>query len=100
MAARRVIIAREAFNDLDDIWKYLETNATAQVANRVLTEILDAANRLSEMPGMGHTHSDLPGRYRVWRVFRYLIVYRFNDRAVHISRVIHGNRNVRRAFRD
>lgn len=99
MAARRVIIARRALDDLKDIHAYLVAAASGDVASRVVSEILDATERLAEMPGMGHTRNDLPGRYRAWRVFRFLIIYRFDQRSIFVTRVIRGHRDIRRILR-
>jgi plasmid stabilization system protein ParE len=98
MSARRVIIARRALSDLDGIWSYVAAEATRETASRLIARILDAMERLSEMPGMGHTRLDLPRHYRAWRVFRFLIIYRFDQSALYVARVIHGHRDVRRVF--
>jgi len=99
MALLRIIIARRALSDLDDIWTYLAAEATPEIARRVVAEILDAVDALAEMPGMGHTHADIPSRYRFWRVFRFLVIYRFDTRTLRVNRVIHGSRDLRRIFR-
>jgi plasmid stabilization system protein ParE len=58
MAALRVIIARQAANDLDEIWDYVAKDASPNIASDVIEEILDAIELLVEMPGMG-THAPI-----------------------------------------
>jgi plasmid stabilization system protein ParE len=98
MPKRRVVISRKAVIDLEAIESHLETVASRTVASRVIAEILDSLERLAEMPGMGHFRDDLAARYRVWRVFRFLITYRFDARVVYVTRVIHGHRDIPTAF--
>jgi len=96
MAALRVILARRASNDLDDIWTYVAAEAGARVASDLIDEILAAMDRLAEMPGMGHTRPDVSSPHRVWSVFRFLIIYRFDSQALYVARVVHGQRDLRR----
>jgi plasmid stabilization system protein ParE len=96
MATRRLIFSRQSLNDLEDIQTYVANNASAEMGRHVITEILAAIDPLVEMPGNGHTRSDLSSQHRVWSVFRYLIVYRFDAQALHIVRVVHGHRDLRR----
>ena len=96
MAKLRVIFSRRAVTDLDDIWSYIAENASAEVASGVIAEILEAIDRLREMPGMGHSRSDLLERYRPWRVFQFLIVYRFDANRLFVVRIVHGRRDIRR----
>jgi toxin ParE1/3/4 len=96
MDIRHVIVTHQALNDLDQIWDYLATKASPDIARKVIDKILDATERLTEMPGLGHRRNDLSKRYRAWNVFRFLIIYRFNARSLYVERVVHGPRDVKR----
>lgn len=98
MPPLHLIISRMAADDLDHVWSHIAVAASADRARRVITKILDAIDGLSEMPGMGHQRSDLPDRYRVWKVYKYLIIYRFDEKPIYVDRVVHGHRDVRRLF--
>jgi len=96
---RRIIFARQARNDFVDIWKYLHPNSS-QAAVRVMDEIEEAIRTLAVMPGRGHRHADIPDpRYRVWRVYSYLIAYRFTPKSISIARIVQGARNLGPLFR-
>jgi toxin ParE1/3/4 len=99
MPVRRIIISRTARQELRDIWTYLATAAGPTIADRILAEIYDALQDLSDMPGMGHTRveaSDL--RYRFWSVRSYIIAYRYTARMLHVARILHGRRDFRGLF--
>ena len=54
---------------------------------------LDVASRLSHMPGMGHTRTDLTDRpVLFWSVHDLLVAYRPDTRPIEIVRVLHGAR--------
>ena len=100
MPARHVILSPEALADLEAIWTYIETEASADTASRFIAEVLDAIEKLAEMPGMGHGRADVrDARYRFWAVKSYVIAYRADAEALRVARVIHGRRDFRSLFR-
>jgi hypothetical protein len=52
--------------------------------------------QLARTPGLGHRRSDASKRYRFWRVGSYLIAYRVEKKTVHVVRVLHRGRDIRR----
>ncbi len=98
MSNLRIIISRRASKDLDAIWEYIAQDGTPVVASKVISKILDSAELLKQMPGLGHRRPDLPEEYRVWTVYKFLIIYHFDARALHIMRVVHGNQNIKQIF--
>jgi plasmid stabilization system protein ParE len=96
---REILIRPQARVDMLEIWHYLAPESL-DAANRV-TEKLDAAMRgLAEMPGKGHTRSDVRDkRYRFWTVYSYVIAYMYDDASLTVVRVVHGKRNFRRLFK-
>ena len=51
MSARHVIISPEALVDLEAIWAYIANEAGAQTAGTVVADVLDAIDKLADMPG-------------------------------------------------
>jgi toxin ParE1/3/4 len=99
MSVPRLNISPTARRELREIWTYLATQASPAVADRVLAEMRDALDLLSEMPGMGHTRADVQDpRYRFWPVRSYVIAYRSTARTFYVARVVHGRRDFRRLF--
>jgi plasmid stabilization system protein ParE len=74
---KRYLVAPEAEDDLRQIWRYLLGEAGLAIANRIQGELLDAFERLTDVPGKGHRRPDLTRR-DVWfsSVYQYMIVYR------------------------
>jgi plasmid stabilization system protein ParE len=48
------VVAPEAEDDLQRIWRYVLQEAGLVTANRIQAELLDAFERLAESPGIGH----------------------------------------------
>ena len=69
-------------------------------ASNVVTALLDSLENLAKMPGMGHRRADVANvSYRFWTVKSYVIGYKFDGKALRVSRVVHGSRNLARLFR-
>jgi toxin ParE1/3/4 len=84
----------EANRDLEAIWVYIATN-DFDAADRVYDEIQAEIKNLSVHPGMGHTRADSrKPEYRFWKIYSYLIVYRYDDAELAVVRVIHGARDI------
>ena len=94
----RIIFARAARDDLVEIWKYLQPRSLDS-AVRVVEEIESSIRKLAEMPGMGHGRADVRDpRYRFWKVYSYIIVYRHERKVLRVVRIVHGARDFRRQF--
>jgi len=59
---KRYLVAPEAEDDLRQIWRYLLGQAGLAIANRIQGELLDAFERLTDVPGKGHRRHDLTRR--------------------------------------
>ncbi len=95
---RRIIITRTAERDISEIWDYLATQASADAADRVQRKFEVSFRKLAEMPGLGHYRNDAKG-YRFWRVYSYLIAYRYTPDQFIVYRVVSGYRNLKHLFR-
>jgi plasmid stabilization system protein ParE len=85
-----------AKEDVWEIWSYLAEHATLDTADRVVTELHEAMERLAERPDVGHLRTDLAGEsLRFWRVHSYLVVYLPESTPLAVVRVLHGSRDVK-----
>lgn len=100
MADRRrsVFWSAAAEGDLFDIWTYLATEASAEVASVQLRTIDQAAVRLTQWPLSGRTRDELVAGVRSIVVGRYVVFYRAFDDRIEIARVLHGSRDIDHIF--
>ena len=85
--------------DIYEIWHHIAKDSV-EAAIRVNAEIDSELENLRSFPGKGHTRAELKDKtLRVWRVYSYLIAYRYDDQHVKVIRVVHGARNLRTIFR-
>jgi len=92
---RGFILTPEANQDLLDIWEHLATEESDATADRVVTGIMDACEKLVEMPAMGHYREELiDRRFRFWRAWSYLIVYRWESSPFEVIATVHGARDL------
>ena len=95
---RRLLIRPQARVDLLEIWHRIARDSI-EAANHVSEKLESAIRGLVEMPGKGHTRSDVKNpSYRFWTVFSYVIAYRYDDVSLTVHRVVHGRRDFRRLF--
>src|ERR1035437_868919 len=86
--------------DLLQIWNYLADEASLEVADQLLRDIESGIELLVESPGLGHTRSDLTRRRLLFHgVGSYLIIYRPRHTPLHVVRVLHGARDVKRILK-
>ncbi len=91
---RTIVVAPEAERDIDSIWDYIASD-NLDAADRVRNQIKAEIRKLADQPGIGHSRQDLPDRrYRAWKIYSYLIIYRFDAGELLIVRVIHGARDI------
>ena len=91
-------LTKRADSDLDAIWNYIAKD-NPLAADRVEQKFYEDFAKLAETPGMGHFRDDLADRrYRFYREYSFLIVYRIVGKTLRIVRVIHGARDMSRLF--
>ncbi len=98
----RVSVSRSARADLVDIEHYLTINASAAVAERVISRILDKLDRLAHQPSMGGVRLDIGDGCRALIARPYLAIYEIVDAGAEaeivVLRVVHGNRDLPSLF--
>jgi plasmid stabilization system protein ParE len=81
--------------DLGEIVEYIARHAGADRADRVLSALLAAADRVGSNPRIGHIRRDLTDHdVRFWPVHSFLLVYRARQRRIEIVRVLSGWRDI------
>jgi toxin ParE1/3/4 len=70
-----------------------------EAAERLVLTFDQKLELLSEMPGLGPKRPELGKGVRSYPVGNYIILYRAVDGGIELLRVLHGARNLRRAFR-
>ena len=94
----QVQLSRQSRADLRDILVYIRLyNRSA--ARRLLDRIDAVFERLAEFPRLGATRPELGHNLRSIPVGVYLIFYRPMPGGIHVVRVLHGARDLRRIFR-
>jgi plasmid stabilization system protein ParE len=79
--------------DLEEIRAYI-AQRSPDAADRVLQRLLDAIERLTRTPGIGHVRPELDDSLRVWTVQPYLIIYRPDTDPLQVIRVVSGYRDL------
>jgi plasmid stabilization system protein ParE len=94
------IVSPHAADDLNGIWLYLSEEASEEIADRILTKLVDSFSELAEDPGLGHRRTDLtrlPVHFRF--VAPYMVIYQRDPSPLAIHAVLHGARNIRKVLR-
>lgn len=84
----KYILTEIATEDLEGIYEFTERENPA-AAERLLGTLFSSFESLAEMPGIGHTRTDLtPHDVLFWPVSRYLVIYQKNVDNIAIVRVL------------
>jgi toxin ParE1/3/4 len=97
-APRRVVWSPRAKQDLRQIWRYFTRVASPEVADNLLREIRDAAQRLGERPLLWRARDDVMPGLRAVLVHPYTVFYRVTDISVEVVRVLHERRDFTAVF--
>jgi plasmid stabilization system protein ParE len=81
--------------DLVEIVDFIVEHGGADRADHVLSDILQAVERLATKPGIGHARPDLTDEpVQFWSVRGFLIIYRRRSKPLEIVRVLSGWRDI------
>jgi toxin ParE1/3/4 len=93
-------ISPEAKNDLAEMKSYISKDlSNHRAAENLVSKIINKISGLSEHPGIGAPLSsvvDINTDYRFLVCARYLIFYRFEDKIVFVSRILHAKQDYTR----
>jgi toxin ParE1/3/4 len=97
---KRIRVAAPAERDLDDIWYRIGVDSgSIEIANGVVDSITEVFPLFAHAPEAGTRRDDIDEGLRGFPVGKYIIYFRESGPYVVVSRVIHGMRDQKRAYR-
>jgi toxin ParE1/3/4 len=91
----RYVLSPEAVLDMVQIWRYINKQSSAAVADRIEAVIRKRIVFLARTPGAGHWNKNLTDEaVKFFPVYSYLIVYRPETKPLQVVSILHGHRNV------
>ena len=94
-------LTSQAQADLDEIAEYIAIEATVERAMTVIADLRNEFRKLASMPGMGHYREDLLDQgYRFWRLYSFVIAYRWTTSPIEVIAIVHGARDLAAFFED
>ena len=93
----RVLRTPRSRSDLVEILLYIRRD-NRRAAKRLLDTINDKLQLLAEFPGLGQPREELGRSLRSFPIGNYLLFYRPSPDGIHLIRVLHGARDLRRHF--
>jgi toxin ParE1/3/4 len=82
----------KAADELEEIHAFLTINSP-HAAHRVVNEIYQAIQSLSQMPHRGRPHLERNTRDLILSRIRYIVTYRVVAETIHILYIRHGSRS-------
>jgi toxin ParE1/3/4 len=100
----RVVLARPAKRDVEDIWRFIAETDSVENANRVLAALQDTMKKLTGLPSRGNVPKELRDlgntEYREAHYKPYRIIYRVAADAVTVYGVFDGRRDMLSLLKD
>ena len=91
-------LSPEAEADLLEIWHYVATDGSVEVADRLVDSITGRFALLAQYPRAGRERPELREGVRSFSVGEYLLLYRLAGDDVLIQRVVRGSRDLGALF--
>ena len=88
----------EKQKDLLEVWRYYERVASPEIADKLLREINEAGQRLTDEALMWRARDEIMPGLRSVLVQPYTVFYRIHDGVVEIARILHERRDFSRVF--
>ena len=92
-------LSKEAGNDLEGIYDFI-AQSDPLAASAYVQEFLDLFRLMVSSPGMGRLRPDLRPGVRSHVYGYYVIIYKEKAEYIHVSRIIHGARDVKRVLEE
>ena len=97
---KRIRVSALAERDLDSIWYRVATDSgSIDIANGVVDSITEVFVLLAHTPEAGRRRDEIEIGLRGFPAGKYIIYYRTSGPFVIVSRVIHGMRDQKTAYR-
>jgi toxin ParE1/3/4 len=97
---KRIRVSHPAQRDLDDIWHYIvKKSGSMEMADRLVESFTETFPLLAQTRGVGTRREEIEPGLRGFPVGNYIIYYTETERHVVISRILHGMRDQKSAYR-
>lgn len=97
---KRIRVAAPAERDLDDIWhRVAAQSGSIDIADGVVDSITEVFPLFAHTPQAGTKRDEIEEGVRGFPVGKYLVYYRESGPYVIVSRIIHGMRDQKSAYR-
>lgn len=93
-------LSPEAEVDLDELWYYVASNASVEIADRLVDSLTTRFFLLGTHPLAGRRRDDLRPGVRVFPVGEYVVMYRVEADNVLIQRGVRGSRDIEALIRE
>lgn len=86
----KVVLRREAINDLDNIWNYTYYKWSEHQAERYYESIKLACKEIGESPKIGKEYTEISKGIFGFRISKHIIFYQIlSEKEVEIIRILH-----------
>jgi toxin ParE1/3/4 len=93
-------LAPEAESDLDELWHYVASSSSIEIADRLVDSLTTRFFLLAKYPRAGRRRDDLRPGIRSFPVGNYIVLYRLDGEDVLIQRVVRGSRDLEALLHD
>ena len=93
-------LSPEAEADLDELWFYVASNSSVEIADRLVDALTTRFFVLAAYPLAGRERDDLLSGMRVFPVGDYVVLYKVQGSDVMIYRVVRGSRDLGALLRE
>lgn len=92
-SSRRVRLTSEAQDDFRDILQYTRETWGVKQRDTYEARLKRGLRNLATFPEMGRARTDLGPGLRSFPIEHHLVIYRVDDDAVRVVRIVHGRRS-------
>jgi toxin ParE1/3/4 len=97
---KRIRVSHPAGRDLDDIWYYIvKKSGSTDIADRLVESITATFPLFAHAPEAGTRREAIAPGLRGFPVGNYIVYYAETEQHVVISRILHGMRDQKSAYR-
>lgn len=97
---KRIRVSAPAERDLDEIWHQIaRSSGNIEIADNLIEAITEAFRLFARAPAAGTRRDQIDPGLRGFPVGNYIIYYRDSGPHITISRVLHGMRDQKAAYR-
>ena len=93
-------LAPEAEADLHELWFYVASASSVEIADRLVDSLTARCFLLAAHPRAGRQRDDLLSGMRIFPVGEYVVLYRVEEDDVLIQRVVRGSRDLEAVLRE